>query len=159
MAGTPATVMLTRLGIPFTAHRYHHDPAVSEFGTEAAGALGLDPDRVLKTLLADVDGELVVAIVPVSGMLDLGALAATVGGRKAMMADSGLAERRTGYVVGGISPIGQKNRHRTVLDETAQLFDTVFVSGGRRGLDLALTPADLVVATGAEFAAIGRPKR
>lgn len=159
MAGTPATVMLTRLGIPFTAHRYHHDPAVSEFGTEAAGALGLDPDRVLKTLLADVDGELVVAIVPVSGMLDLGALAATVGGRKAMMADSGLAERRTGYIVGGISPIGQKNRHRTVLDETAQLFDTVFVSGGRRGLDLELSPADLVVATSAEFAAIGRPKR
>lgn len=157
MAGTPATVMLTRLGIPFTAHRYHHDPAVSDFGTEAAGALGLDPDRVLKTLLADVDGELVVAMVPVSGMLDLGALAAAVGGRRAVMADPGRAERRTGYVVGGISPLGQKNRHRTVLDETAERFETVFVSGGRRGIDLELTPADLTLATGAALAAIGRP--
>jgi Cys-tRNA(Pro)/Cys-tRNA(Cys) deacylase len=111
---------------------------------------------VFKTLLADVDGRLVVGIVPVAGKLDLKALAAAAGGKKAVMADAALAERRTGYVVGGISPIGQKSRHETVLDETAELWDTVFVSGGRRGLDLELTPADLIRATSAVVADIAR---
>jgi len=111
---------------------------------------------VFKTLLADVDGRLVVGIVPVSGKLDLKALAAAVGGKKAVMADPAVAERRTGYVVGGISPIGQKTAHPTVLDETAELWDTVFVSGGRRGLDLELAPADLVRATGAVVADVAR---
>jgi Cys-tRNA(Pro)/Cys-tRNA(Cys) deacylase len=97
-----------------------------------------------------------VGIVPVTGKLDLKALAAAVGGKKAEMADPKLAERRTGYVVGGISPIGQKNAHPTVLDETAELYDTIFVSGGRRGLDIEIAPADLVRATGAVIAAIGR---
>ena len=104
--------------------------------------------------MVEVDGRLVVAIVPVTGKLDLKALAAAVGGKKAAMADPALAERRTGYVVGGISPIGQKTAHPTVLDETAELWDSVFVSGGRRGLDLELAPADLVRATGATTAAI-----
>ena len=155
-AGTPATVALSAAGIPFIAHGYQHDPANTNFGLEAASALGLDPDRVFKTLLADVDGALVVGIVPVTGKLDLKALASAVGGKKAEMADPKLAERRTGYVVGGISPIGQKNAHPTVLDETAELYDTIFVSGGRRGLDIELAPADLVRATGAVIAAIGR---
>lgn len=156
MSGTPATVALTEAGIPFTAHSYVHDPANTNFGLEAASALNLDPDQVFKTLLADVDGALVVGIVPVTGKLDLKALAAAVGAKKAEMADPKLAERRTGYVVGGISPIGQKTRHATVLDETAELYDTIFVSGGRRGLDLELAPADLVRVTSAIIAPIAR---
>ncbi len=109
---------------------------------------------MFKTLLAEVDGRLVVGIVPVTGKLDLKALAAAVGGKRAVMADPAVAERRTGYVVGGISPIGQKSAHPTVLDETAELWDTVLVSGGRRGLDLELAPADLVRATNATVADI-----
>ena len=119
MAGTPATVALDRAGIAYTPHAYEHDPANTNFGAEAASVLGLDPDQVFKTLLADLDGVLVVAIVPVGGKLDLKALAAALGGKKAVMAEPSLAERKTGYVVGGISPIGQKTAHPTVLDETA----------------------------------------
>lgn len=154
MSGTPATVALRGAGIPFTEHAYTHDPSTTNFGLEAATALGLDPDRVFKTLLADVDGRLVVGIVPVTGKLDLKRLAAAVGGKRATMADPAVAERRTGYVVGGISPIGQKTAHPTVIDETAELWDTVYVSGGRRGLDLELSPADLVRATDATLADI-----
>lgn len=154
MSGTPATIALRAAGIPFAEHAYVHDPANTNFGLEAATALGLDPGRVFKTLMADVDGALVVGIVPVTGRLDLKALAAAVGGKRAAMADPALAQRRTGYVVGGISPIGQRTAHPTVLDETAQLWDTVYVSGGRRGLDLELAPADLVRATSAMVAAI-----
>ena len=129
---------------------------MTDFGREAADALGVEPDRVFKTLLAEVDGRLVVGIVPVTGKLDLKALAAAVGGKKAVMADPAVAERKTGYIVGGISPIGQKTAHPTVLDETAELWDTVFVSGGRRGFDLELAPADLVRATAATVADIAR---
>jgi Cys-tRNA(Pro)/Cys-tRNA(Cys) deacylase len=154
MSGTPATVALRAAGIPFTEHAYTHDAANTNFGLEAASALGLDPDRVFKTLLADVDGRLVVGIVPVTGKLDLKRLAAALGGKRATMADPAVAERRTGYVLGGISPIGQKTAHPTVVDETAELWDTVYVSGGRRGLDLELTPADLVRATNATLADI-----
>lgn len=154
--GTPATVALAAAGIRFTAHSYEHDPANRNFGTEAASALGLDPERVFKTLVADVDGRLVVAIVPVTARLDLGALAAAVGGKRASLADPAVAQRKTGYVVGGISPIGQKSRLKTVLDETAELFDTVFVSGGKRGFDLQLAPSDLIAVTAAAVAAIAR---
>lgn len=154
--GTPATVALTALGIPFTAHPYEHDPSAPSFGLEAAEALGVEPDRVFKTLLADTDQGLVVGVVPVTGMLDLKALAAAVGAKRAAMADPAVAERRTGYVVGGISPIGQKTRHVTVVDETAQLFDTVFVSGGKRGFDIELAPADLLTATAAAYAPIAK---
>lgn len=154
--GTPATVALTAAGLAFTEHTYTHDPANRDFGMEAATALGLDPDQVFKTLLADVDGRLVVGIVPVTGKLDLKALAQAAGGKKAVMADPAVAERKTGYIVGGISPIGQKNRHQTVLDETAELWDVVYVSGGRRGFDLGLSPADLIRATGAVIADIAR---
>ncbi len=157
MSGTPATVALHAAGIAFTEHPYAHDPLATNFGLEAAAALGVEADRVFKTLLADVDGRLVVGVVPVTGKLDLKALAAVVGGKKAGMADPALAERRTGYVVGGISPIGQKAAHPTVLDETVELWDTVFVSGGRRGFDIELTPADLRCATNATVAAIAAP--
>lgn len=154
--GTPATVALAGAGIPFTAHAYEHDPANRNFGEEAATVLGLDPEQVFKTLVADVDGGLVVAIVPVTGKLDLRALAAAVGGKHAAMADPSRAQRKTGYIVGGISPIGQKTPLTTVLDETAELFDTIFVSGGKRGFDLELAPADLIAVTSATVAAIAR---
>lgn len=154
--GTPATVALTRAGLPFTLHEYHHDPRAASFGLEAAGALGLDPAVVFKTLMASVDGALSVAIVPVTGQLDLKALARAVGGSRAAMADVAAAERATGYVAGGISPIGQKRAYPTVLDVSALALDTIYVSGGRRGLDLAIAPADLITATGAIAAAISR---
>jgi Cys-tRNA(Pro)/Cys-tRNA(Cys) deacylase len=155
-AGTPATVALTRAGVPFTPHAYAHDPTVTSFGLEAAGALGIEPNRVFKTLLADADGNLVVGVVPVTGMLDLKALAAAVGAKKAVMAEPATAERKTGYVLGGISPIGQKATLTTVIDETAELFDTVYVSGGKRGFDIELAPADLVAVTQARLAPIAR---
>lgn len=154
--GTPATVALTRAKIAFTVHTYEHDPKATNFGLEAAAALGLDPDRVFKTLFTSVDGRLVVGIVPVSGQLDLKAVAAAVGGKKATMADPADAERASGYVVGGISPVGQKRLYPTVLDDSALGFETVFVSGGKRGMDLELVPADLVRVTKASTARIGR---
>jgi Cys-tRNA(Pro)/Cys-tRNA(Cys) deacylase len=155
-AGTPATATLTRMGIPFSEHVYEHRPAASSYGLEAAALLGLDPEQVFKTLLAVVDGHPVVGIVPVSGQLDLKAVAASAGGKKATMADPAVAERVTGYVVGGISPIGQKRALPTLLDDSALEFDTVYVSGGRRGIDIGLSPADLVRATGGTVAAIRR---
>jgi len=155
-AGTPATVALARAGIPFRARTYEHDPRAAAYGLEAAEKLGLDPDRVFKTLLASVDGALAVAIVPVAMQLDLKALAHALGGKRAEMADPGAAERKTGYVVGGISPIGQKTALPTVLDESAILAETIFVSGGRRGLDLELAPDDLIAVTGGRYAPIAR---
>jgi Cys-tRNA(Pro)/Cys-tRNA(Cys) deacylase len=155
-AGTPATVALTRAGVAFTLHEYAHDPRAPSFGLEAAEVLGLDPACVLKTLVASVDGALTVGVVPVSGQLDLKALARAVGGSRAAMADVTAAERATGYVAGGISPIGQRRPHPTVVDESALGFETVYVSAGRRGLDLGIAPADLVRVTGAALAPIGR---
>lgn len=154
--GTPATVALERAGVAFTVHAYDHDPRSASYGLEAADALGLDPGAVFKTLLAEVDGELVVAVVPVSGQLDLKALASVLGGKRAAMAEPAVAERTTGYVVGGISPIGQRKRLRTVVDETATTEPAVYVSGGRRGVDLGLDPADLVRVLDAQVARIGR---
>ena len=155
--GTPATVALTRAGIDFTLHAYDHDPRADSYGLEAAEALGLDPARVFKTLMAEVDGRLAVAVVPVSGQLDLKALARALGGSRAAMAELGAAERATGYVAGGISPVGQKRRSRTVVDESALTHPTIFVSAGRRGLDLEIAPADLVRITEAVTAPVGRP--
>jgi Cys-tRNA(Pro)/Cys-tRNA(Cys) deacylase len=156
LGGTPATVALERAGLAFTQHPYEHDPAASSYGLEAAQVLGLDPQTVFKTLLAVVDGRLVVGIVPVTGQLDLKALAAAVGGKRAAMADPAAAERGTGYVVGGISPIGQRKRLATVLDASALDHDTIYVSGGKRGLDLGLDPRDLVALLDARVAPIGR---
>lgn len=153
--GTPATVALTAAGIAHTVHAYPHDPRSTSYGLEAAEALGLDPARVHKTLMVSVDGTPTVAIVPVSGQLDLKALARAVGGSKAVLADPAAAQRVTGYVVGGISPVGQRRAHPAVLDERALAWPTIFVSGGKRGLDLELAPADLVRITNAITAPIG----
>ena len=156
-AGTPALVALEAAGVPHTAHAYDHDPTSDVgYGLEAAQVLGIPAEQVFKTLMTAVDGVLTVAVVPVTGMLDLKALAHAVGGRRAVMAEKADAERVTGYVVGGISPLGQRSAHPTVVDETAELFDTVFVSGGRRGLDVELAPGDLVRLTDAVVAPIAR---
>lgn len=154
--GTPATVALTRAGVPFTVHTYQHDPTADSFGLEAAQRLGLDPARVFKTLFAAVDGGLVVGIVPVSTRLDLKAVASAVGGKRAAMADPAAAERSSGYVLGGISPVGHKRSHPTVLDESARRHATVYVSGGKRGMEVEITPADLLRVTEATTAPIGR---
>jgi Cys-tRNA(Pro)/Cys-tRNA(Cys) deacylase len=154
--GTPATVALTKAGLPFTTHAYEHDPAAKSYGLEAAEALGLEAGQVFKTLLVEVDGKLAVGVVPVDKQLDLKAVAAALSGKKAAMADPAAAERITGYVVGGISPIGQKRQLPTVVDSTATDHDTVYVSGGRRGLDLGLSPNDLISITTARTAPIAR---
>lgn len=157
VGGTPATTALAAAGVSFTVHDYDHDPRSESYGEEAAAAMGISPARVFKTLLAEVDGTLTVAVVPVSGQLDLKALARAVGGRKAAMTDPKAAERSTGYVVGGISPIGQKRAHPTVVDATVHDHPSVYVSAGRRGLEIELSPADLVRLTDAVTALIGRP--
>ena len=153
-AGTPALVALQRAGIAHTVHTYDHDPSRQNYGLEAAEALALPPASVFKTLLADVDGAPVVAIVPVTGMLDLKALAGARGAKRARMLDPSVAERLTGYVVGGISPLGQRTTLPTVLDHSAIGQAVVYVSGGRRGLDIALAPEDLVRMTSADVAPI-----
>ncbi|MFF3003079.1 Cys-tRNA(Pro) deacylase [Kitasatospora sp. NPDC057940] len=154
--GTPATVALESAAVPFTVHAYEHDPAAASYGGEAAEALGVAAERVFKTLVADVDGVLTVGVVPVVGQLDLKALAAAVGGKRAAMADPAAAERSSGYVLGGISPLGQRRPLRTVVDASALAHPTVYVSGGRRGLEVELAPADLVTLTGARTAPIAR---
>ncbi|MDR6559010.1 Cys-tRNA(Pro)/Cys-tRNA(Cys) deacylase [Arthrobacter pascens] len=152
---TPATAALAAAGVPFTLHPYSHDPSAASYGLEAAEVLGIDPARVFKTLMVEVDGRLTVGIVPVSGNLDLKAMAAALGSKKAAMADPGAAERRTGYVLGGISPLGQRQSSPTVLDDSALALASILVSGGRRGLDIELDPQDLVRITKAVTAPIG----
>ena len=156
--GTQATVALDAAGVPFTVHAYEHDPAAASYGEEAAEAMGVSQDRVFKTLLAEVDGVLTVGVVPVAAKLDLKALAAAVGGKHAAMADPAAAERATGYVLGGISPLGQRRRLRTVVDGSALAHDSVYVSAGRRGLEVELAPVDLVALTSAVAAPIARRK-
>jgi Cys-tRNA(Pro)/Cys-tRNA(Cys) deacylase len=154
--GTRATELLAKLGIAHTVHRYAHDPRHPSYGQEASEALGVPPGRVFKTLIADVDGQLAVGVVPVSGSLDLKALASAVGGKKAVMADAGQAEKASGYVTGGIAPVGLRRRLPIVVDESALGFATVFCSAGQRGLEIELAPADLVAAAGASTAPIAR---
>jgi Cys-tRNA(Pro)/Cys-tRNA(Cys) deacylase len=153
---TPATVAAARAGIEFTTRSYEHDPSAPSYGEEAAEALGVPPEQVFKTLVADVDGALTVAVVPVSASLDLKALAAAVGGKRASMADPAAAERGTGYVLGGISPLGQRKRLRTVVDASLIEHATVCVSAGRRGLEIELAPTDLVALTRATTAPVAR---
>lgn len=153
-AATPAISALQRAGVSYTLHPYPHDPRSTAFGDEVVAALDADPRRVFKTLVAVVDGVLTVAVVPVATQLDLKALAGAVGGKKAALAPVADAERSSGYVAGGISPIGQRKRLRTVVDSSAPAWPSVFVSAGRRGLQVELTPADLVAATGASVAPI-----
>ena len=155
--GTPATALLTRQKVEHTLHSYEHDPRHDSYGIEAAQALGVPPERVFKTLLTEVDGDLVVGIVPVVAQLDLKALAAAVGGKRAKLAEVASAERATGYVAGGISPLGQRRRLPTVLDTSAETFDTVFCSAGRRGLEVELAPADLARLLDATLAPIATP--
>lgn len=154
--GTPATVALTAAGVEYRVHAYDHDPSHPSYGEEAAEALGVAPERVFKTLVADVDGTLTVAVVPVTGSLDLKALASAVGRKRATMADPALAERTTGYVVGGISPLGQRKKLATVVDASAGNHPTVYVSAGRRGLEVELSPDDLLTAADARSAPIAR---
>lgn len=154
--GTPATVALERAGIRYDVRSYVHDPTAASFGLEAAEALGVEPARVFKTLLVDTDKGLGVGIVPVDALLDLKAVAAALGAKKATMADPAVAERVTGYVIGGISPVGQKKALPTVLDASAEQHATILVSGGRRGLDLELAPADLLTVVRGSTAPIAR---
>ena len=159
IGGTPATAALAAAGIAFTLHPYTHRDDSRDFGAEAARELGVDELRIFKTLVVDVGAgraSLAVGIVPVAGQLDLKAFAAAVGARKAAMAKPADAARSSGYVVGGISPIAQKTSLPTVLDETAQLFDTVYVSAGRRGLQVELAPSDLLAITHARWGDIAR---
>jgi Cys-tRNA(Pro)/Cys-tRNA(Cys) deacylase len=154
--GTPATALLAKQKVAHSLHPYDVDADTPNYGFEVAAALGQDPKRVFKTLVAEVDGALTVAVVPVVGELDLKALAAAAGGKRAAMADKALAERTTGYVRGGISPLGQRKALPTVIDESASTFDTIFVSAGRRGLQVQLAPADLIRLTRARTAPIAR---
>jgi Cys-tRNA(Pro)/Cys-tRNA(Cys) deacylase len=148
---TPATTAARRAGIAFAVHEYDHDPAASSYGMEAAKAIEVDPARVFKTLVADLDGTLTVCIVPVANELDLRSL-----GKRARLADTAKAERTTGYVAGGISPLGQRRALPTLVDETALEHDTVFVSGGRRGLEIELAPGDLIALTHATVRSLRR---
>jgi Cys-tRNA(Pro)/Cys-tRNA(Cys) deacylase len=143
--------------VAYTVHVYRHDPGASSYGLEAAAALGVPADRVFKTLVAAVDGRLTVAVVPVSATVDLKALAAAAGGKRAALADPAAAERATGYVVGGISPFGQRRRLPVVVAVEAGRWPTVYVSAGRRGLEVEVAPADLVRLTGAVTAPLARP--
>lgn len=158
-SGTPATVALTAAGVSFVLHPYAHDPGAESYGIEAAEALGMDPAKVFKTLLVDLDGSLAVGVVPVNGNLDLKSIAAALGGKKAAMADPAAAQRRTGYVLGGISPLGQRQASPTVIDASALQLESMLVSGGRRGLDIELAPADLIRLTRAVTAPIAAPRR
>jgi Cys-tRNA(Pro)/Cys-tRNA(Cys) deacylase len=156
-AATPATTALARAGVPHAVRAYAHDAGVSGeigYGAEAAAALGVPPGQVLKTLVVAVDGELAVAVVPVDARLALKAVATALGGKHAVMADPAAAQRATGYVVGGISPLGQRRQLRTVVDASASAHPSVLVSAGRRGLDVELAPADLVALTSAVVAVI-----
>lgn len=157
--GTPATEALSRAGVEFVLHTYDHDPDSTDYGNEAAEALGIDPLRIFKTLVVDLGStrpELAVAVVPVAGMLSLKHAATALGAKKAAMADKALVARSTGYVLGGVSPLGQRTPLPTVIDETAQLWDTIYVSAGKRGLQVELAADDLARVTGATFADIAR---
>lgn len=154
---TPAVVALDAAGIAYTIHEYERGEDLRDFGREAAVALGLDHDQVFKTLVVVADDELVVAVVPVSCQLSMKRVAAAVGAKKAVMCEPARAERSSGYIVGGISPIGQRRPLRAVVDESAELFDVVYVSGGKRGLDIGLAPGDLVDVLDAIVAPITAP--
>lgn len=157
VTGTPALAALTRLGLGFEVHPYDHDPAAASYGLEAAAALAVSPTQVFKTLVVNAeDGSLAVAVVPVDRQLDLKAMAVALGRKRVTLAETSVAERTTGYVVGGISPIGQKKTLATVIDVSAAALARIYVSGGRRGLDISLAPADLVAATDATLAPIAR---
>ncbi|MEV4469301.1 Cys-tRNA(Pro) deacylase [Nonomuraea sp. NPDC049504] len=148
---------LTRAKAEFTLHPYDHDPDAQAYGEEAADALGVPYERIFKTLVAEVEGGLAVAVVPVAGKLDLKALAGALGGKRAAMAEAAKVERVTGYVVGGISPLGQRKQLPTVVDSSALDFETIYFSAGKRGLQIETAPANLITLTRAVMAPIGKP--
>lgn len=159
MAATPATVVLDSAHIRYRVHSYVHNQAVTSYGREAADALGIEPERMFKTLVVAIDGDehdLVTAVVPVAGQLNLKSLAAAMGAKKAALAQPATVARSTGYVLGGVSPLGQRTIVPTAIDDSCLLWETIFVSAGRRGLDLELAPSDLVALTTATLAAIAR---
>ncbi|MBN7769867.1 Cys-tRNA(Pro) deacylase [Marinobacter daepoensis] len=152
---TPAIITAQKARVDFTVHEYEHDPAAESYGEEAAEKTGADPAQVFKTLVVSLDGKtLAVGIVPVTAMLGLKQIARAAGAKKAAMADKLLVQRTTGYVLGGVSPLGQKKRLKTFIDQSAQTFDTVFVSAGKRGLEIELSPEDLARLTQARFVAL-----
>jgi len=154
---TPAVNVLKKHGISYKIHKYTHNQNHTSYGLEAAEKLDLDSARVFKTLVSKIDNhELVVAIVPVTGMLNLKLLAKVCGSKKSAMADKTEVEKTTGYILGGVSPLGQKKRLRTVIDSCAEDLKTIFVSGGRRGLEIELAPEDLATLTGGTFAPIAQ---
>ncbi|MBF1802048.1 Cys-tRNA(Pro) deacylase [Alloalcanivorax profundimaris] len=153
---TPAVKAAEKAGVDFQLHAYEHDPQAGSYGREAAECLGLAPERVFKTLLAEVDGKVQVAMVPVDHSLDLKALARAAGGKKAAMVDGPRAERLTGYVLGGISPLGQKKRLPLWLDDSAHRQPSLYMSAGRRGLEIEMAPADLLALTGGRLAPLAR---
>jgi Cys-tRNA(Pro)/Cys-tRNA(Cys) deacylase len=157
MAATRALEVLVLSGTAHNVHEYAHDPA-APYGLEAAQALGTEPDRVFKTLVTSAADGLAVAVIPVSGELDLKAMAQALGAKKVTMAEPAAAERVTGYVIGGISPLGQKRHLLTIIDESAVLWPTVFVSGGHRGLEIELAPTDLIALTRARLAPVARAR-
>ena len=152
--GTPATTLLSAAGIIYVEHEYQHESSSASFGLEAAEKLGIDPSQVFKTLVVAVDDYFAVAIVPVNQQVSLKSLSRSMGAKRATMADPTQAARLTGYVVGGISPLGQKRLLATVIDESAKQFETILVSGGRRGFDIELSPTDLADLLSAIFAEI-----
>jgi len=154
---TPAVRALVTAGLPFELHSYRHDPDCDSYGDEVVLALDVDPLRVFKTLIIEADTRLACAVVPVAHQLDLRSAAAVLDAKSARLAERAAAERSSGYVLGGVSPIGQKRKLSTVVDETALRWPTVYVSAGRRGLELELSPADLLAATNATVARLGRP--
>ena len=154
-AATPATAALARAGIPFTIHEYVHEPGVTGYGEEATAALGVPPHRIYKTLIVRVDGaRLVVAVLPIGGQLSMKAIAAATGGKRADLAAAADAERSSGYVLGGISPLGQRKRLPTVVDASLLGHPTIYCSAGRRGMQVELAPAALIGLTGASVAPI-----
>lgn len=156
---TPAINAAKKAKIPFTVHDYPHDPSADSYGKEAAEKLGIAEERVFKTLVVELDGKnLAVAVIPVSTQLSMKQIAKAGAAKKAAMADKAAVERTTGYVLGGVSPLGQKKRLMTVIDASAQALPTIFVSAGRRGLEIELQPVDLATLTGAVFAAIGETR-
>lgn len=152
---TPGILAAKKAGVPFTVHEYDHDPSAPSFGLEAAEKLGVPPERVFKTLVVRLDGrELAVGVVPVNSMLSMKAAAKAAGAKKAEMAPQADVERSTGYVLGGVSPLGQKKRLRTFIDVSAEAFETIFVSAGKRGLDMEIAPGDLRAVCGGTFASL-----
>lgn len=149
---TPAIIVAKKSRIPYRIHHYAHDPANESYGTEAAEKLGIDESRVFKTLVISLDNkQLAVAVVPVCARLSMKSFARAVGAKKAAMANSSYVERSTGYVLGGVSPLGQKKQLTTIIDSSAKTFSTIYVSAGRRGLEIELSPGDLIFLVSGSF--------